>query len=53
MLRESQLRGYIDGVPKPIMQIGSRPLPWHLMKYYAQFGPITGDDAGVSVIRFQ
>jgi glucose-1-phosphate cytidylyltransferase len=51
MLRESQLRGYIDGVPKPMVQIGSRPLPWHLMKYYAQFGP--SDDAGVSVIRFQ
>jgi glucose-1-phosphate cytidylyltransferase len=33
-----RLRGYIDDVPKPMVQIGSRPLLWHLMKYYAHFG---------------
>ena len=33
-----RLRGYIDDVPKPMVQIGSRPILWHLMKYYAHFG---------------
>ncbi len=33
-----RLRGYADDVPKPMVQIGSRPLLWHLMKYYAHFG---------------
>jgi glucose-1-phosphate cytidylyltransferase len=33
-----RLRGYVDDVPKPMVQIGSRPLVWHLMKYYAHFG---------------
>jgi glucose-1-phosphate cytidylyltransferase len=25
-------------VPKPLVKIGSRPIVWHLMKYYAHFG---------------
>jgi glucose-1-phosphate cytidylyltransferase len=33
-----RLRGYADDVPKPMVQIGSRPIIWHLMKYYAHFG---------------
>ena len=33
-----RLRGYVDDVPKPMVQIGSRPLLWHLMKYYAHYG---------------
>jgi glucose-1-phosphate cytidylyltransferase len=33
-----RLRGYADDVPKPMVQIGSRPLLWHLMKYYSHFG---------------
>jgi glucose-1-phosphate cytidylyltransferase len=33
-----RLRGYADDVPKPMVQIGARPLLWHLMKYYAHFG---------------
>ena len=33
-----RLRGYVDDVPKPMVQIGSRPLLWHLMKYYAHHG---------------
>jgi len=33
-----RLRGYADDVPKPMVKIGSRPLLWHLMKYYAHFG---------------
>lgn len=33
-----RLRGYSDDIPKPMVQIGTRPLLWHLMKYYAHFG---------------
>jgi glucose-1-phosphate cytidylyltransferase len=27
-----------EDIPKPMVQIGYRPLVWHLMKYYAHFG---------------
>jgi len=33
-----RLRGYADDVPKPMVQVGTRPLLWHLMKYYSHFG---------------
>jgi glucose-1-phosphate cytidylyltransferase len=33
-----RLRGYADEIPKPMVQIGTRPVLWHLMKYYAHFG---------------
>ncbi|MEO8657501.1 MAG: sugar phosphate nucleotidyltransferase [Bryobacteraceae bacterium] len=33
-----RLRGYSDDVPKPMVQIGNRPILWHLMKYYSHFG---------------
>lgn len=33
-----RLRGYADDVPKPMVQIGNRPILWHLMKYYAYHG---------------
>jgi len=33
-----RLRGYADEIPKPMVQIGTRPILWHLMKYYAHFG---------------
>jgi len=33
-----RLRGYVDDVPKPMVDIGTRPILWHLMKYYAYFG---------------
>lgn len=33
-----RLRGYSDQIPKPLVQVGSRPILWHLMKYYAHFG---------------
>lgn len=32
-----RLRGYSEDVPKPMVTIGSRPLLWHVMKYYAHF----------------
>ena len=27
-----------DGLPKPLVTIGSRPILWHVMRYYAHFG---------------
>lgn len=33
-----RLRDYSDEVPKPMVRIGSRPILWHLMKYYAHYG---------------
>ena len=33
-----RLRDYSDKIPKPMAQIGYRPVLWHLMKYYAHFG---------------
>jgi glucose-1-phosphate cytidylyltransferase len=33
-----RLRGYADDIPKPMVQIGNRPILWHLMKYYAHYG---------------
>jgi len=28
----------IEDIPKPMVQIGYRPILWHVMKYYAHFG---------------
>jgi len=33
-----RLRGYSEDVPKPMVTIGSQPVLWHVMKYYAHFG---------------
>lgn len=33
-----RLRDYSDRVPKPLVEIGPRPILWHLMSYYAHFG---------------
>lgn len=33
-----RLRGYSEDVPKPMVSIGTRPVLWHVMKYYAHFG---------------
>lgn len=34
----TRLRDYSDQIPKPMVQIGYRPVLWHVMKYYASFG---------------
>lgn len=34
----TRLRDYSDVVPKPLVNIGPRPIIWHLMRYYAHFG---------------
>lgn len=33
-----RLREYSDAVPKPMVEIGYRPILWHVMKYYAHYG---------------
>ncbi|MGB2717013.1 MAG: glucose-1-phosphate cytidylyltransferase [Vicinamibacterales bacterium] len=33
-----RMRDYSDAIPKPMVQIGYRPILWHLMKYYAHYG---------------
>lgn len=34
----TRLREHSETVPKPMVEIGYRPIIWHLMKYYAHFG---------------
>lgn len=34
----TRLREHTETVPKPMVNIGPRPMLWHLMKYYAHFG---------------
>ena len=34
----TRLREYSETVPKPMVEIGYRPIMWHLMRYYAHFG---------------
>lgn len=34
----TRLREHMETVPKPMVNIGPRPILWHLMKYYAHFG---------------
>jgi len=34
----TRLREYSESVPKPLVNIGYRPILWHLMRYYAHHG---------------
>lgn len=34
----TRLKEYSDTIPKPMIEIGYRPLMWHLMRYYSHFG---------------
>lgn len=34
----TRLREHSDTVPKSLVNIGTRPILWHLMRYYAHFG---------------
>src|SRR4026208_1029516 len=33
-----RLREHSETIPKPLVNIGYRPIIWHLMRYYAHFG---------------
>jgi glucose-1-phosphate cytidylyltransferase len=34
----TRLREYSETIPKPMVNIGYRPIIWHVMKYYAHYG---------------
>jgi glucose-1-phosphate cytidylyltransferase len=34
----TRLREHSDTIPKPLVNVGYRPILWHLMRYYAYFG---------------
>jgi glucose-1-phosphate cytidylyltransferase len=34
----TRIRDYAENVPKPMIPIGDKPILWHLMHYYSQFG---------------
>lgn len=34
----TRLKEYSDTIPKPMVEIGYRPIMWHLMRYYAHYG---------------
>ena len=34
----TRLREHSDTIPKPLVNVGYRPILWHLMRYYAHFG---------------
>jgi len=33
-----RLREYSESIPKPMVELGYRPILWHVMKYYAHYG---------------
>ena len=34
----TRIRDVADDVPKPMIQVGGRPILWHIMKYYSHYG---------------
>jgi len=36
--RGMRMREFSDTIPKPMVNIGYRPILWHIMKYYAHYG---------------
>lgn len=34
----ARLRDYSEAIPKPMVQVGYRPVLWNIMKYYAHYG---------------
>jgi glucose-1-phosphate cytidylyltransferase len=34
----TRIREYSESIPKPMIPIGDRPMLWHLMQYYSQYG---------------
>ena len=34
----TRIAEYSQGIPKPMVSIGGRPIIWHIMRIYAHFG---------------
>jgi glucose-1-phosphate cytidylyltransferase len=34
----TRIRDYSESIPKPMVNLGYRPILWHVMKYYAHYG---------------
>ena len=34
----TRIREHSERIPKPLVNVGNRPILWHLMRYYAHFG---------------
>ncbi|HXV30063.1 MAG TPA: glucose-1-phosphate cytidylyltransferase [Sinorhizobium sp.] len=34
----TRIRDYSESIPKPMIPIGGKPILWHLMSYYSQYG---------------
>ena len=34
----TRIRDYAENIPKPMIPIGGKPILWHLMSYYSQYG---------------
>ena len=34
----TRLSEYTDSIPKPMVEIGGKPIIWHIMKRYADYG---------------
>jgi glucose-1-phosphate cytidylyltransferase len=34
----TRIRDYSESIPKPMISIGDKPILWHLMHYYSQYG---------------
>lgn len=35
---QSTLSNIVEGIPKPMVEIGGKPLLWHIMKHFSQYG---------------
>ena len=35
---QSTISNEIEGIPKPMVEIGGKPLLWHIMKHFSQYG---------------
>ena len=34
----TRIRDYSENIPKPMIPVGDKPILWHLMSYYSQYG---------------
>ena len=34
----TRIREYSESIPKPMIPVGDKPILWHLMHYYSQYG---------------